>query len=79
MTEQKEQRKQLFCPYCDEEIKMGSCLTSANIALRQIPEFLCCQFCGVTMFYCPECRKPVARDKRMCPHCGAEIKSVKPK
>ena len=64
MTEQGEQKKQLFCPYCDGEIKTS--------------EFSCCQFCGITIFYCPECRKPVARDKRVCPHCGAEIKGEKP-
>jgi hypothetical protein len=56
----KEERKRLFCPYCDAELI--------------VPEGAYCQICGVTIFYCPQCRKPVPRDKRKCPHCGAEIK-----
>jgi len=49
-----------FCPYCDEEIAETS--------------FPYCQACEVTVFYCPNCRKPVPSDNRICPHCGAEIK-----
>ena len=64
MTGPEEKKSQLFCPYCEEEIK-ASVLS-------------CCRSCGVTIFYCPECRKPVERDKRVCPHCGVEIKSRKP-
>ena len=64
MTEKKEERKRLFCPYCDEEM----------VAV----DLSCCQACGVTVFYCPKCREPVAREKRVCPHCGAEIKEEKP-
>lgn len=59
MTKQKGKKEYLFCPYCDEEIMVAS--------------FPYCQSCGVTIFYCPKCRKPVARDKRVCPHCGAKI------
>lgn len=51
------------CPYCDEEMAETS--------------FSYCGACGVTVFYCPECRKPVPRDKRICPECGAEIKGEK--
>jgi predicted RNA-binding Zn-ribbon protein involved in translation (DUF1610 family) len=53
-------KKALHCPYCDEEIMKA--------------EFPYCQGCGVTIFYCPKCRQPVARDKKICPHCGAEIR-----
>ncbi len=60
MTEQKEKRKPISCPYCDTEIM------EAN--------FPYCQACRVTIFYCPKCREPVPRDNRVCPHCGAEIK-----
>ena len=63
MAERKEEKKHLFCPYCDEEI-MGVDLPY-------------CQVCGVTIFCCPRCRKPVTRDKRVCPYCGAEIKGEK--
>ena len=60
MTGQKEKKKQLFCPYCDEELMMAD-----------LPY---CKACGVSIFYCPECRKPLPRDKKSCPHCGAEIR-----
>ncbi len=60
MTEQKEEKKCLFCPYCDVEI------------IRADSPY--CQTCGVTIFYCPQCRKPLPRDKKVCPHCGAGIK-----
>ena len=62
-AEQKPEKESRFCPYCDEEIVEIS--------------FPYCKVCGVTVFYCPECRKPVSRDKKECPHCGAEIKSEK--
>jgi len=58
--EKKTQKKQNFCPYCDEEIK------SAPMPY--------CQACGVQVFYCPSCRKPVERGKKRCPSCGAEIR-----
>ena len=60
MKEQKEKKEHLFCPYCEEEI-----------AEALLPY---CRACGVTMFYCPKCRKPLSRDNRVCPHCGAKIK-----
>ena len=59
MTERKEKEKHLFCPYCDEEIMKSD-----------LPY---CKACGVTIFYCPECRKPLLRDNKVCPHCGAGI------
>jgi len=59
MAEQ-EEKKRLFCPYCNAEMFE---LDGAH-----------CQKCGVTIFYCPKCRKPVPREKRQCPYCGAEIK-----
>lgn len=48
------------CPYCDEEIAEAA--------------FPYCGTCEVTVFYCPDCRKPVPRDKDICPHCGASVK-----
>ncbi len=63
MTEQKGKGKHLFCPYCDEEI--------AEVSLPY------CDACQVTVFYCPECRKPLSRDNKVCPHCRAEIKGEK--
>jgi predicted amidophosphoribosyltransferase len=60
MADQKEKDKHLFCPYCDEEVMKVD-----------LPY---CQVCGVTVFYCPQCRKTVPRDNRLCPHCGAEIR-----
>ena len=60
MTEQKEEKKYLFCPYCDEEIMKAD-----------LPY---CQACGITIFYCPECREPLPRDNKVCPHCGADIR-----
>lgn len=63
MTDQKESREHLFCPCCEEEITEAS--------------FPYCQACGVTIFYCPNCREPVSRDKKVCPQCGTEIKVEK--
>jgi len=60
-TERKTGQERLFCPYCDEEISEVS--------------FPYCQACKVSIFYCPKCRKPLPRDKKTCPHCGAEIKA----
>ena len=60
MTQQKETKEHRFCPYCDEEI------FEADLPV--------CQACRVTIFYCPKCRRPFARENRVCPHCGAEIK-----
>lgn len=59
-TEQQGKKGPIFCPYCDVE------------ATEESPPY--CQACGVTIFYCPQCRKPLARDNRVCPHCGAEIR-----
>jgi len=59
-TDGKAEKKNLFCPYCDEEIAETS--------------FPYCHACELTVFYCPKCRKAVPRDNRVCPYCGAEIK-----
>ena len=59
-AEEKVEKKQRFCPYCDEEI------AEASIS--------CCNPCKVEEFSCPQCGKSVSRDKRECPHCGAKIK-----
>jgi RNA polymerase subunit RPABC4/transcription elongation factor Spt4 len=60
MTGRKKKKEHLCCPYCDVEIM------EAN--------FPYCQACQVTVFYCLRCRKPLPRENRVCPHCGAEIK-----
>ena len=49
-----------YCPFCDDEMR------AANLPW--------CQACGVKIFYCPKCRKPLSRDNRACPHCGTEIR-----
>ncbi len=48
------------CPFCD-----------AAIAEAAFPY---CEACAVQVFTCPQCRKPVPRDKKTCPSCGAKIK-----
>ena len=60
MAEQKEKKEHRFCPYCDEETM------KADLPF--------CQACGLKIFCCPECGKPVNRDNKVCPHCGAEVK-----
>ncbi|MFC2052352.1 zinc-ribbon domain-containing protein [Chloroflexota bacterium] len=60
MAEQKEEKKHLFCPYCDDEIMTAG--------------FPYCQVCGLTVFYCPKCHKPLPREDKVCSHCGAEIR-----
>ncbi len=60
MTEPKETKERRFCPYCDEEMLKSD-----------LPY---CQLCGVSVFYCPGCHKPVSRENRVCPHCGGEIR-----
>ena len=60
MTERRE-RRQLYCPYCDEEIMKAD-----------LPY---CQACGLTIFYCPQCRKSLPRENQVCPHCGADIRT----
>ena len=61
MAEKREERSEAcVCPYCDGEIAEAS--------------FPYCEACKVTTSYCPECEKPVSRDNKVCPHCGAEIK-----
>jgi predicted amidophosphoribosyltransferase len=59
-AEFKPEKKRLFCPYCDKEI------LEADVPF--------CQACGITVFYCPQCRKPLKRDNKVCPNCGAKIK-----
>ena len=60
MSEQKGKKNPLACPYCDEEV------ITADLPY--------CKICGVTIFYCPQCREPLPREERVCPHCGAEIR-----
>ena len=58
-TKDETREKRHSCPYCDEETIKAA--------------FPFCQTCSVITFRCPECRKPVARENRVCPHCGARI------
>ncbi len=60
MTEPKDKEEHPCCPYCDQEIMAA--------------DSPYCQACRVALFYCPQCRQPVSRDDKLCPHCGAEIK-----
>ena len=60
MPEPKDKEEHLYCPYCEEEI------------MEADSPF--CQACRVGLFYCPQCHKPLSRDSKVCPHCGAEIK-----
>ena len=48
MTEPKETKQPFSCPYCDIE------MTETDLPY--------CQLCGVSVFYCPQCRKPLSRD-----------------
>ena len=59
-AECKPEKERHFCPYCDDEIAEAA--------------FPYCQVCQITLFYCPECREPLPREDKLCPHCGAEIK-----
>ena len=61
MAEQNK-KEHRFCPYCDEKLLKS-----------ELPH---CQICGVQVFYCPQCKKPVSREKRVCPECGAEIRGA---
>lgn len=58
-VESKEVKEHTFCPYCGEELTEVSPVQ--------------CQACEKTLFYCPQCQKPVARENKVCPYCGAEI------
>ena len=60
MVASKKEKKRLFCPYCEQVVV-------------ETPQPYC-QTCKVIVFYCPKCRKAVPRDKKICPHCGADIK-----
>jgi predicted amidophosphoribosyltransferase len=60
MAKQQKKKGHLFCPYCEEEMRQAD-----------LPY---CRACQLTIFYCPKCRKPLPREKRVCPHCGTEIK-----
>ena len=50
-----------FCPYCEKELVIST-----------LPY---CQACAITIFYWPECQKPLPRDNEVCPHCGANIRA----
>jgi hypothetical protein len=48
------------CPFCDTE------LMAANLPV--------CQACHVTIIYCSECNKPLPKNSKTCPSCGARVK-----
>ena len=61
MAEPKERKEHpVVCPYCDSEM-----------ATEDLP---LCQVCGVGVFLCPGCHKPVPRGEPVCPECGTEVK-----
>ncbi|MGQ9678612.1 MAG: zinc-ribbon domain-containing protein [bacterium] len=47
------------CPYCDQPL---------------IEEEYC-KPCGVQIYYCPNCEKPIPQDAITCPECGCEIEN----
>ena len=49
------------CPYCDVE------LMAMNLPV--------CQACLVTIRYCTDCGKPLPKNKKTCPSCGAKVKN----
>ncbi len=57
--EKETKKKQVFCPYCDEEIFAA--------------KFPFCQPCGVILRYCTKCETVVPKEAEVCPECGAEI------
>ncbi|MBI4284678.1 MAG: zinc ribbon domain-containing protein [Chloroflexi bacterium] len=59
-AEHKIERECCRCPYCDAEIGEAS--------------FPFCEACEVMVLSCPKCHKPVTREDKVCPSCGAELK-----
>jgi hypothetical protein len=49
------------CPYCNAEL----------VAMK-LPF---CQACRVTIVYCEDCGKPLPKNRKTCPACGAKVKS----
>lgn len=47
------------CPFCDAEVTVKSPV---------------CQSCQVTIAYCTECEKPLPKNAKVCPGCGAKVK-----
>jgi len=47
------------CPFCDNPVEMT---------------FPFCQACRVALAVCKECNKLVAKEDKVCPNCGAELK-----
>ncbi|MFC2044853.1 zinc ribbon domain-containing protein [Chloroflexota bacterium] len=61
MTNKHDFKKELrYCPYCETEITEAALLH--------------CKVCEIEIFFCPKCHKAIPRDKKICPHCGADIK-----
>ena len=60
VTALEEKEEHSFCPYCGEELTKTS------------PTH--CQACKEALLYCPKCRKPIARENKVCPYCGADTK-----
>ncbi len=58
--ERKVEKEHRTCPFCDEQIAEAS--------------FPYCQACEVNITRCPQCQKPVPRNKKVCPSCGAKVK-----
>lgn len=54
-------KDQVCCPFCDAEITESS------------PPF--CKACKVKVMFCPQCKKPVARNEDKCTSCGESFKN----
>lgn len=55
-------QRKIYCPYCEEEMETT---TSPY-----------CKPCEIAFFYCPKCRKLISRSNKICPCCGADIRSA---
>ena len=59
MTKEPKEKRKRSCPYCEQE------LLAAELPF--------CQPCSVTLRFCASCEKPVPRDAKVCPECGAPL------
>ena len=54
-----EKKEKCKCPFCDAEIM------EMNLPF--------CQVCHVTILYCSDCEKPLPKNSKICPSCGAKV------
>ena len=60
MNNDKTQKKEMCCPYCEGEISEAG--------------FPFCKPCKVDSLKCPACGKKMTRSQKKCPSCGAALK-----